>query len=63
MALAVSPSAAWAYLWGALIMGWGGEAENAIEWGERGHPPKSVRSMDQRSLAWHVSWTLSARTL
>ncbi|HEY4857921.1 MAG TPA: adenylate/guanylate cyclase domain-containing protein [Xanthobacteraceae bacterium] len=35
-ALAVSPSAAWAYLWGALIMGWGGEAENAIEWGERG---------------------------
>ncbi len=35
-ALAVSPSAAWAYLWGALIMGWGGEAERAIEWGERG---------------------------
>ena len=35
-ALAISPSAAWAYLWGALIMGWGGEAENAIEWGERG---------------------------
>jgi adenylate cyclase len=35
-ALAVSPSSAWAYLWGALIMGWGGEAENAIEWGERG---------------------------
>ena len=35
-ALAVSPSAAWAYLWGALMMGWGGEAENAIEWGERG---------------------------
>src|ERR1700738_4441794 len=35
-ALAISPSAAWAYLWGALILGWGGEAENAIEWGERG---------------------------
>jgi adenylate cyclase len=35
-ALAVSPSAAWAYLWGALILGWGGEAERAIEWGERG---------------------------
>jgi len=35
-ALAVSPSEAWAYLWGALILGWGGEAERAIEWGERG---------------------------
>ena len=35
-ALAVSPSAAWAYLWGALILGWGGDAERAIEWGERG---------------------------
>jgi adenylate cyclase len=35
-ARAVSPSAAWAYLWGALILGWGGDAERAIEWGERG---------------------------
>jgi adenylate cyclase len=35
-ALAVSPSAAWAYLWGALILGWGGDADRAIEWGERG---------------------------
>ena len=35
-ALAISPSAAWAYLWGALILGWGGEAERAIEWGDRG---------------------------
>ena len=35
-ALTISPSAASAYLWGALIMGWGGEAERAIEWGERG---------------------------
>jgi adenylate cyclase len=35
-ALALSPSAAAAYLWGSLIMGWGGEAEQAIEWGERG---------------------------
>jgi adenylate cyclase len=35
-ALAVSPSAAWAYLWGSLILGWGGEAERAVEWGERG---------------------------
>ncbi|WOH63139.1 adenylate/guanylate cyclase domain-containing protein [Bradyrhizobium sp. BWA-3-5] len=35
-ALAISPSAAWAYSWGALILGWGGEAEHAIDWGERG---------------------------
>ena len=35
-ALALSPSASSAYLWGSLIMGWGGEAEDAIEWGERG---------------------------
>ena len=35
-ALALSPSAASAYLWGALILGWGAEAERAIEWGERG---------------------------
>jgi adenylate cyclase len=35
-ALSVSPSTAWAYLWGALILGWGGQAEEAMEWGERG---------------------------
>jgi adenylate cyclase len=35
-ALAISPSAASAYLWGALILGWGAEAERAIEWGNRG---------------------------
>ncbi len=35
-ALAISPSAAWAYSWGSLILGWGAEAERAIEWGERG---------------------------
>jgi adenylate cyclase len=35
-ALALSPSAASAYLWGSLILGWGAEAERAIEWGERG---------------------------
>jgi adenylate cyclase len=35
-ALAISPSASWAYLWGSLILGWGGQAEQAIEWGERG---------------------------
>ena len=35
-ALAISPSAAWAYSWGSLILGWGGEADRAIEWGEQG---------------------------
>jgi adenylate cyclase len=35
-ALAISPSTASAYIWGALNMGWAGEAERAIEWGERG---------------------------
>jgi adenylate cyclase len=35
-ALTISPSAARAYLWGALIFGWGGEAERAIEWGDLG---------------------------
>ena len=35
-ALAISPSTAAAYMWGALNMGWAGEAERAIEWGERG---------------------------
>jgi adenylate cyclase len=35
-ALALCPSIAAAYLWGALIMGWAADAENAIDWGERG---------------------------
>jgi adenylate cyclase len=35
-ALTISPSAAWAYCWGSLILGWGAEADQAIEWGERG---------------------------
>jgi adenylate cyclase len=35
-ALAISPSTAAAYMWGALNLGWAGEAERAIEWGERG---------------------------
>ncbi len=35
-ALAQCPSAAAAYLWGSLILGWGGDAELAIEWAEKG---------------------------
>jgi len=35
-ALAVSPSTALTYICGSVILGWTGEAERAIEWGERG---------------------------
>jgi adenylate cyclase len=35
-ALAVSPSTALTYICGSVIFSWGGEAERAIEWGERG---------------------------
>jgi tetratricopeptide (TPR) repeat protein len=35
-ALAVSPSSAITYILGSVMFGWTGEAERAIEWGERG---------------------------
>jgi TolB-like protein/Tfp pilus assembly protein PilF len=35
-ALAVSPSSAMTYIVGGVMFGWAGEAERAIEWGERG---------------------------
>jgi adenylate cyclase len=35
-ALAVSPSSALTYILGSVILAWGGEAERAIEWAERG---------------------------
>lgn len=34
-ALAVSPSSAVTYILGSVIFGWTGEADRAIEWGER----------------------------
>jgi adenylate cyclase len=34
-ALAVSPSSALTYILGSVVLAWGGEAERAIEWGER----------------------------
>ena len=34
-ALAVSPSSALSYILGSVILAWTGEAERAIEWGER----------------------------
>ena len=35
-ALAVSPSSALTYICGSVVLSWGGEAERAIEWAERG---------------------------
>jgi tetratricopeptide (TPR) repeat protein len=35
-ALAASPSSALTYICGSVVLGWSGEAERAIEWGERG---------------------------
>jgi tetratricopeptide (TPR) repeat protein len=35
-ALAVSPSTALTYILGSVVLSWTGEAERAIEWGERG---------------------------
>lgn len=35
-ALAISPSSALTYILGSVILGWGGEAEQAIAWSERG---------------------------
>jgi TolB-like protein/Flp pilus assembly protein TadD len=36
-ALALSPSTALTYLLGGVVMGYGGDADRAIEWGERAH--------------------------
>ena len=35
-ALAISPSSALTYYCGSAVSGWGGEAERAIDWAERG---------------------------
>jgi TolB-like protein len=35
-ALAISPSSAFTYFVGGVMFGWAGDAERAIEWGERG---------------------------
>ncbi|WP_050422782.1 winged helix-turn-helix domain-containing protein [Bradyrhizobium tropiciagri] len=35
-ALAISPSSALTYILGSVILGWGGEAERAMEWSEQG---------------------------
>ena len=46
-ALAISPSSALTYILGSVMLGWGGEAERAIEWSERG-----VRLSPFDSWAW-----------
>jgi adenylate cyclase len=35
MALALSPSSAFTYIFGSTLLGWSGEAERAIDWGRR----------------------------
>ena len=46
-AIAISPSSALTYILGSVILGWGGEAERAIEWSERG-----IRLSPFDSWAW-----------
>jgi TolB-like protein len=46
-ALAISPSSALTYILGSVVLGWGGEAERAIEWSEKG-----VRLSPFDSWAW-----------
>jgi tetratricopeptide (TPR) repeat protein len=46
-ALAISPSSALTYILGSVILGWGGEAERAIEWSAKG-----VRLSPFDSWAW-----------
>jgi tetratricopeptide (TPR) repeat protein len=35
-ALSISPSSALTYILGSVMLGWGGDADRAIEWSERG---------------------------
>jgi TolB-like protein len=46
-ALAISPSSALTYILGSVVLGWGGEAERAIEWSEQG-----IRLSPFDSWAW-----------
>jgi tetratricopeptide (TPR) repeat protein len=54
-ALAVSPSTALTYILGSVILGWTGEAERAIEWGERA---KRLSPFDPWAFAAFHSFTL-----
>ncbi|HWB46659.1 MAG TPA: hypothetical protein VG900_14570 [Hyphomicrobiaceae bacterium] len=47
---ALSASSALTYILGSVVLGWGGEAERAIEWGERGgQEPASAAGNYSRS--------------
>ena len=54
-ALSVSPSSALTYILGSVILGWTGEAERAIEWGQRG---LRLSPFDPRTFAAFHSLTL-----
>jgi adenylate cyclase len=49
-AVALSPSSAFSYMFGGVVLGLGGEAEQAIEWGE-----KALRLSPLDPLSWN-SW-------
>ena len=50
-ALALSPSSALSYTHGSIVAGWGGEAERAIEWGQKA---LRLSPFDPRNYAaWH----------
>jgi TolB-like protein/tetratricopeptide (TPR) repeat protein len=55
-ALAISPSSSLTYILGSVILAWGGEAERAIEWSERGMrlsplDPWAFAAFDAQALA------------
>jgi tetratricopeptide (TPR) repeat protein len=54
-AIAISPSSALTYILGSVILAWGGEAERAIEWSERGmrlspHDPWAFAAYDAQAM-------------
>jgi TolB-like protein/Tfp pilus assembly protein PilF len=56
-ALAISPSSALTYILGSVMFAWGGEAERAIEWSERGMrlsplDPWAFAAFDARALSY-----------
>ena len=60
-ALAISPSTALTYILGSVMLAWGGEAERAIEWSERGMrlsplDPWAFAAYDAQAMAnFHLS--------
>lgn len=55
-ALAISPSSALSYILGSVLLGWGGDADRAIEWSEKGirlspFDPWAFAAFDAQALA------------